>query len=106
MPAEMQGRRIPWDGTTAPSLLLERAGDYCGPLKGYTADRLAVFFLLPVARDTDAHGGARAIHHVAIPPHVCTEEPDGTLTLRESIGAMPHWHGFLTAGRWELNKSK
>lgn len=104
----MQGRRIPIvnHGTQpAPMVgdlpVLSEPGDYCGPLLGYTGDKPAVFFLLPNARDADAHGGARSVHHVVSPPHKFTEEADGTLTVRESIGAFPHWHGFLTAGVWK-----
>lgn len=106
MPAEMRGRRIQWDGLSHPAGLLQAAGDYCGPVFGFTGNAAAVYYLLPNARDADAPGEAKRVHHCALPPHVATEEPDGTLTLRESIGAMPAWHGFLTEGRWELSKSK
>lgn len=103
----MQGRRIPWDGTD-PLSLLKEPGDYCGPIKGYTSDNLAVYFLLPTATPADPKWGGvpqDGLHHVQSPPHVFTEEPDGTLTIRESIGAGPsgnyYWHGFLTNGWWE-----
>ncbi len=109
MPTEMTGRRIPvTDPEADPWLLVKEAGDYYGPtphVKGVQC----VWFLLPIARDADAHGEARSLHHVQIPPHVLTEEPDGSLTLRESIGAghgSYYWHGYLTEGRWELSKSK
>jgi len=103
MPAEIIGRRLPVvDGKPA---VLERAGDYCGPVTGFSGpEKATVFYLLPIARDADAPKGARAAFHVCIPPHVATENPDGSLTLRESIGN-PHWHGFLNAGhKWSLNK--
>lgn len=93
----MKGRRIP----ISESIVLEQAGDYCGPVMGYTGDLPAVFFLLPIARDPDVHGPARAIHHVVSPPHTFTENSDGTLTIAASIGS-PHWHGFLENGIWRL----
>jgi len=107
MPQEMQGRRIPIQPGVLvhPTATCQRAGDYYGPIFGYTDDKPAVFYLLPIARDDDAHGDARSLHHVVSPPHIFKEELDGTLTIRESIGS-PHWHGFLTNGRWELNQSK
>lgn len=113
-----QGRRIPVnpDGTAEqcdPYHLLTKPGDYYGPVMGFTANRPAVFFLLPTATPTDPKwGGAPqdGIHHVCCPPHSFIEEPDGTLTIRESIGAGPsnnyYWHGYLTNGKWELTKSK
>ena len=94
------GRRIPYPGGD-PAFLLERAGDYCGPVSGYTGAGIpAVFFLLPNARDQDSKGGKRAIHHVCSPPHRFVENPDGTLSIFDSIGADPHWHGFLENGNW------
>jgi hypothetical protein len=78
---------------------LERPGDYCGPITGYTGpDTPAVFFLLPNARDKDAPRGQSHIHHVVSPPHVFRECPDGSLEIRQSIGAMPYWHGYLDEG--------
>jgi hypothetical protein len=74
-------------------------GDYCGPIMGYTGDKPAVFYLLPIARDIDVHGEARSLHHVVSPPHTFTEEPDGTLTISASIKS-PYWHGFLEKGVW------
>lgn len=110
MPVEMKGRRVflP-DGKTDPWVVIKEAGDYCGPIDSKDGIR-RVFYLLPIARDANVHGEARSLHHSASPPHVFREEPDGTLTIRESIGAGPngnyYWHGFLTEGRWELSKSK
>ncbi len=95
----MRGRRLKISDGDPPWSLLEQAGDYVGPVKGFTGDAPAVFYLLPIARDKDSHGGARAIHHVCSPPHVFTENADGTLTIAASIGN-PHWHGFLENGIW------
>lgn len=77
---------------------IEQPGDYAGPISGYTGDKPAVFFLLPNSRDEDAKGGQRSVHHVVSPPHVFRECADGSLEIRESIGAMPYWHGYLDAG--------
>ncbi len=106
----MKGRRIPItygpDGR-AQFPALEEAGDYCGPLIGFTHDKPAVFFLKPNSRDPDAHKRARSVQHVISPPHVFTENPDGTLTITASIGdtngsgsESDGWHGYLTAGEW------
>ena len=103
------GRRIPiLDPKDDPYHRLERPGDYYGPVMGFNGDRPAVYFLLPTATPADPKwGGAAAdgLHHVCSPPHAFTEQPDGTLTIRESIGAGPasgyYWHGYLTAGVWE-----
>jgi hypothetical protein len=103
MPQEMQGRRLSMP-ECGERPILAQAGDYYGPMDH--GGKLAVFYLLPNARDHDAPAGAQHVHHVVSPPHVFKEEPDGTLTIRESIGAQPAWHGFLTNGRWELSKSK
>jgi hypothetical protein len=108
MPQEMIGRRLPVkDGDDCYGLLTQ-AGDYCGPFRPKPECQLSVYYLLPIARDEGVHGEARALHHAESPPHVFREEPDGSLTIRESIGAgRPfYWHGFLTEGRWELTKSK
>lgn len=85
----------------------QNAGEYCGPVMGYTGDKPAVFFLKPNARDADAPKRARAIQFVISPPHVFTEEPDGTLTITASISEMAGggsesdgWHGHLTKGVW------
>lgn len=109
MPKEMPGRRIPFTDNHFEVGMLEQAGDYLGPITGYTGEKPAVFFLLPIARDEGVDPGARSIHHVTMPPHVFTEEPDGTLTITASIGAYGHkiedghvWHGYLTRGNWVL----
>ena len=93
---------IPWEDF--------QPGDYCGPVIGWTGDKPAVFFLKPNARDEDAPVAARSVQHVCSPPHVFTEQPDGSLEIRESIsnykigaggerGAEPDgWHGYLDAG--------
>lgn len=100
----MQGRRIPLDNGKCP--ILEQAGDYAGPVFGYAGRGIAcVFYLLPIARDEGVNPNARSVFHVAVPPHRAIEEPDGSLTLRESIGN-PYWHGYLTSGVWELEKSR
>ncbi len=106
----MRGTRLPVvDGKpawpTAP-------GEYCGPVMGYTGDVPAVFFLKPNARDEGAPALARTVHHVTSPPHSFTEEEDGTLTIRASLGDMhlcgdgksrsDGWHGWLTRGEWVL----
>ena len=104
----MIGRRV------ASWAEIEQPGDYFGPVTGYTGpapgvsaeDYLAdtslglpaVFFLLPNSRDEDAPAGQRSVHHVCSPPHVFRECPDGSLEIRESIGAMPYWHGYLDEG--------
>lgn len=84
-------------------------GDYCGPLVGYTGDLPAVFFYKPNARDEDAPPSARSLQHVCSPPHVFTENEDGTLTITASIsdrrangGPSDGWHGYLTNGEWVL----
>jgi hypothetical protein len=111
----MQGRRL------QPSTRIDDAGkevvaipldvmgpgDYCGPIVGFTADLPAVFFYKPNARDPDAPPNARSLQHVCSPPHVFTENEDGTLTITASIsdmrsggGPSDGWHGYLTAGEW------
>lgn len=102
MPKDMVGRRV---GSRAE---IERAGDYWyDPDGSYTGDRPAVMFLLPIARDEEvSNPGARSIHHVCSPPHVFRECADGSIEVRESIGAYgwgPNhvWHGYLDEGhRW------
>ncbi len=86
---------------------IELPGDYAGPIMGYSDKLPAVFFLKPNSRDADAPKRARSVHHVVSPPHVFTEEADGTLTISASIGdfAGPGsesdgWHGFLIKGLW------
>ena len=106
----MKGRRIPVtyeaDGK-AKFPAVENAGDYCGPLMGWTGDLPAIFFLKPNSRDPDAPKRARSVQHVISPPHVFTEEPDGTLTITGSISDLAGenstsdgWHGFLINGEW------
>jgi hypothetical protein len=110
MPVEMRGRRIPVQPGVAPYDLLKEPGDYCGPDDGSWCGAVSVYFLLPIARDENAQGLARALHHVCSPPHTFREEPDGTLTIRNSIGAGSkpnyYWHGFLNEGCWELKHRK
>jgi hypothetical protein len=99
-----QGRRVPIIEGKDPYFIVTQAGDYCGPDKGeHSSGVPAVWFLLPIARDKDVPPHARSMHHVCMPPHVFTENQDGTLTIRESIGAgIPfYWHGYLTNGVWE-----
>jgi hypothetical protein len=94
------GRRLP------PGRWPELPGDYVGPVKGYTGDVPAVFFLKPNARDPGVPPCARAIQHVVSPPHKFRECPDGSLEIRNSLGDMHNgvsdgWHGYLDAGhRW------
>ena len=102
----MKGRRLPVP-PNGEFPTLERPGDYCGPLRGFNNDKPAVYFLKPNARDPDAPRRARSFQYVMSPPHVFTEEPDGTLTIRELIGDTAKgsesdgWHGYLTKGEWE-----
>lgn len=80
---------------------LEQPGDYTGPHQGYTHGKPCMFFLLPVGPDHSLHD---KIHHVASPPHVFRECPDGSIEIRESIGAIGvdgeryAWHGYLDEG--------
>ncbi len=108
MPKEMQGRRI-INIINDLYLDITNPGDYYGPDDGhYTAGRPAVWFLLPIANDLNFPSQARSLHHVESPPHRFIEESDGSLTIRESIGAGKngnyYWHGYLTEGRWKLTK--
>lgn len=77
-------------------------GDYCGPITGYTADKPAVFYKLPVEFPEDIErSDLWGFAHVVSPPHVFTEQPDGSLEIRESIGHHHYelkWHGYLDAG--------
>jgi hypothetical protein len=92
----VQGRRIPVvDNKADPYLVLEQPGDYYGPVMGFSADRPAVFYFLPIGEKVFA--GAQS------PPHTFTEELDGSLTIRGSIltrWSKGSWHGFLTKGIW------
>ena len=102
----MKGRRIPIT-TNGEFPAVEQPGDYCGPIMGWTGDKPCVFFLKPNSRDADAPKRARSVQHVVSPPHVFTEEADGTLTITASISDLAGensvsdaWHGFLTKGEW------
>lgn len=95
----MQGKRV--------QQLPENPGEYFGPVTGYTGGKPAVFFLKPNARDAGAPSRARIIQHVVSPPHVFTEEADGSLTISASIGdtagssaVSDGWHGYLERGVW------
>lgn len=101
----MKGRRIPIVEGADPFSMLTEAGDYYGPVKGWTGEALAVFFLLPIARDAGVHPEARSMRAVTSPPHKFYEQPNGTLTIKESIlsrwsDGSGQWHGYLTAGEW------
>ena len=91
----MIGRRVQTVGE------IVKPGDYCGPVRGYTADAEACFYLLPNAQPGDS------LHHVNFPPHTYRECPDGSLEIRNSIRHTgfiserePHgeWHGYLDEG--------
>lgn len=90
------GRRIPVpeSGDINEILFDFEPGDYCGPIDAYTGGKPAVFFLLPGARVDHVR---YPLHHVVSPPHVFTEQPDGSLQIRESI-LTGGWHGYLDAG--------
>lgn len=98
----IKGRRIPVVSGLDPFLALKEPGDYYGPVTGFSADKPAVFYLLPLP--------GRVFAHVQSPPHTFTEEPDGTLTIRASILTLGYsdalgkdfsWHGYLTKGVWQ-----
>ena len=110
----MKGKRIPVpeDGNIFGAV--ENPGDYCGPVEGFavgpkkpdgTYEQIPVrrvAFILPDRSPTGGHSG---VHHCQEPPHKFTEEPDGTLTIKESIlsyatGSYPQWHGYLEKGEW------
>lgn len=97
----MQGCRIKVIEGQDPYFVVNNAGDYYGPVMGFSGDKPAMFFLLPNARDVDAKPWERGLRHICFPPHGVTEEPDGTLTVHGSIQALPSgWHGFLEKGSW------
>jgi hypothetical protein len=87
---------------------IEKPGDYFGPVKGYTGDLEAVFFLKPNARDENAPARIRSIQHVCFPPHTYRECADGSLEIRPSISNLIRgdttgqsddgWHGYLDEG--------
>lgn len=107
---DLVGRRV------ATVSEIERPGDYCGPDTITSASGNETFqrvmFLKPNARDDDAPPVARSLQWVRIPPHTVRECPDGSLEIRNSIGATRSrmsgeeaesdgWHGFLDEGhRW------
>jgi hypothetical protein len=97
MAATHPARRIPVpeSGDINDVIFRMEPGDYCGPIEGYSGDKPAVFFRLPELGSDDPVGGIR---HVVSPPHVFTEQPDGSLEIRESILAENGWHGYLDAG--------
>jgi hypothetical protein len=89
---------------------VEQPGDYCGPVKGYTGDLEACFFLKPNARDEGVPPRARSVQHVCFSPdhHSYRECPDGSLEIRPSISNLlsrdatgqsdDGWHGYLDEG--------
>lgn len=103
------GTRLDADGKAVQDIPIGemQPGDYCGPVHGFTGPNPCVFFLKPNARDADAPARARSVQHVTSPPHVFTEEADGTLTISASISdkrvgsdASDGWHGYLEKGVW------
>lgn len=85
----------------------ENPCEYYGPIKGYTDDKLAVFFFKPNARDFNVSKRAKSVQFVISPPHIFIEEQDGTLTIKGSISdktgshsESDGWHGYLTKGEW------
>ena len=92
---------VPESGDVNEVIFEMEPGDYCGPISGYSGDKPAVFFRLPETSEGDPVGGIR---HVVSPPHVFTEQPDGSLEIRESILTLETgksgqpWHGYLDAG--------
>ena len=92
---------------------IERPGDYFGPVRGYTGNLEACFFLKPNARDEDVPARSRSVQHVCFPPHTYRECPDGSLEIRNSISNLTAsdvggasddgWHGWLDEGHsWRL----
>lgn len=82
-----------------------KPGDYVGPYTGYTGDRAAVSFIVPGGEtDPDSPYAHDSIRHVTSPPHVFTEQEDGSLEIRESIlSPDTGWHGYLDAGNiWRV----
>jgi hypothetical protein len=87
---------------------IERPGDYFGPVKGYTGDLEACFFLKPNARDEGVPARSRSLQHVCSPPHSFRECHDGSLEIRASISNLmagdtdgrtdDGWHGWLDEG--------
>jgi len=81
---------------------IEQPGDYCYALVEENGTEVPnIWFLLPIARDEGVPNAARAIHRVASPPHKFRFCDDGSIEVRESIGAGPspyYWHGYLDEG--------
>lgn len=99
-------RRVPVPASGDMNEVILEPGDYCGPVRGYTGSVPMVEFRLPVLIG-ERREGVRldGIRHVVSPPHVFTEQPDGSLEIRESLGCLPKlpsggycWHGYLDAG--------
>lgn len=110
MSEPLVGRRVPVvEGKYYPEGLLVKAGDYYGPVSdpSYYSGKPSVWFKLPIADDDGVPESAIGPRLVCSPPHVFTEEHDGTLTIRESIlakgwqGEPDVWHGYLTNGKWQ-----
>lgn len=106
----MRGRRIPVvNNIFYPKNLLIQPGDYYGPVSDSLmyGGRPCVWFVLPIAGDQNCPEAAKHARLVCSPPHVFTEESDGSLTIRASIlchgyqGDPDVWHGYLTKGIWE-----
>lgn len=99
------GRRVHHVNGNDPYHELTQPGDYCGPIRGYTGDLPAVFFIIPEPIVFDGETDEEAfkqLAHVCQPPHVFRECPDGSLEIRESIlctwrwkGQEKSWHGYL-----------
>ena len=91
--------------TNNPRPIPELTGDYFWPFIGTIGDKPCVWFLKSMPVIWYLAAGAYR-QHVVSPPHVLTEEPDGTLTITASVGDKAKdsesegWHGFLTEGEW------
>lgn len=94
----MIGRRRPIVEGQDPYHVLEKPGDYVGPIMGYTGEVPSVWFILPNANPTSEDLKFKGLRHVCSPPHKFRECSDGSLEIRESIGAMPDYHGYLDEG--------
>jgi hypothetical protein len=87
---------------------IKQPGDYFGPVKGYTGDLEAMFFLKPNAREEGGKPRTRSIQHICFPPHTYRECPDGSLAISPSISNLVRgdttgqsddgWHGYLDEG--------
>lgn len=94
-------RRIPVPDPRPPLdefVFMLEAGDYCGPIE--VGGKPSVWFMLPPT----VPASVRGLRHVVSPPHVFTEQEDGSLEIRESLGCERRpegghvWHGYLDAG--------